>query len=61
MSFCHEWIRLIIIVLQYPKIHLLSFVLKKNLSPPLLFHQIFYVSTIHHGSNRTQDNNANVL
>ena len=34
---------------------------KKSLSPPLLLHHIFYVSTIHHGSNRTQDNNANVL
>ena len=35
--------------------------LKKSLSPPLLLHHIFYVSTIHHGSNRTQDSNANVL
>ena len=31
------------------------------LSPPLLLHHIFYVSTIHHGINRTQDNNTNVL
>ena len=33
-----------------PKIHLLSFVLKKKLlSSPLLLHHIFYVSPIYHG------------
>ena len=40
-----------------------NFFLNKTslLSPPLLLHHIFYVSTIHQCSNRTQDNNANVL
>ena len=53
---------LFFVQLPYPKINLLSFVLKTGLlSPPLLLHHIFYVSTIHHGSNSSQDNNANVL